>query len=85
MPNVYTDHYRQLTEALAPYGFANGKYGDLLYKAVAWNGITDRVAFGFNIFVDDRLIATAEFLKNGQMNISMQLGQWLTDTRQWPD
>jgi hypothetical protein len=77
MADLYMARQRRLAEELLPYGFSDDKYGDVPYEAVAWNGITDRVDFGFNIFVDNRLIATAECLKTGQFIVEMHVGQWL--------
>jgi len=72
--------WRSRMEAdLQPYGFVNGRYGDVPYTAVAWVGHVDSVEFGFNIFADNRLIAVVEAHKDGTVAVDMRLAQWLKE------
>jgi hypothetical protein len=69
--------HQRLEYELTDYGFLDGKYGSMPYDAVRWVGATDDIDFGFNVFVDNRLIATAVLFKSGKFTVAMYLAQWL--------
>ena len=78
MAELYLARLSRLHDELLPYGFIDGKYGDAPYEEVEWNGVvTQLIDFGFNIFVDSRLIATAVSYKDGRFVVEMLLGQWM--------
>jgi hypothetical protein len=66
-------------KALEPYGFKDGRYGDVPFK-VSHSAFTHKGDFPgghYHVLVDDRVIAEVGIGKDGTYPVRMQMSAWL--------
>ena len=80
------EYMRLIREALEPYGFIRGQYGDVpfeLTKALelpAWAEINmdgDAIAGTFRIWADRRQMGMVTVLRGGRVIVHLRLAEWL--------